>query len=119
MSEITYTEDELQMLNYAGWVFLAPDYIYIPDDYDGCMASGHENIRRIIDGPPDHPQIGLRARWQNTVVLNQKISEFCKSSTIFAYERCYGLDIEAETRQFVIKCLEEFRGKNLFPWKLE
>ena len=107
MNEI-YTDEDLKLLSYAGWVFIAPDYICIPNDYDGCMAQGHDNIRKIIDG--------LRERWQNTAELHKKVSEFCKSSTIFAYERCFGLDIEAETNRFVRECIEEFRNKHFFHW---
>lgn len=44
------TDGEKQFLLDAGWVFLTDSYIYIPDDYDGCMASGIKNIRRIING---------------------------------------------------------------------
>ena len=34
----------------AGWQFLNEEYIYIPNDYDGCMAYGIRNIRRILEG---------------------------------------------------------------------
>ena len=44
------TDEEKQLLKDNGWVFNSPDYIYIPDDYDGCMASGFRSIRRVIKG---------------------------------------------------------------------
>lgn len=39
---------EQQMLTDKGWAFGAPDYIYLPEDYDGCFASGIRSIRRIL-----------------------------------------------------------------------
>ncbi len=39
---------EKQILIDNGWKFASEDYIYIPDDYDGCMATGINNIRRIL-----------------------------------------------------------------------
>jgi hypothetical protein len=39
---------EKQTLIDAGWAFSGDDYIYVPDDYDGCMASGIRSIRKIL-----------------------------------------------------------------------
>ena len=39
---------EKQILIDAGWEFLNDEYIYIPNDYDGCMAYGIRNIRRQV-----------------------------------------------------------------------
>jgi len=43
------TECEKKILISNGWHFLNDNYIYIPDDYDGCMAYGIRNIRHILD----------------------------------------------------------------------
>jgi hypothetical protein len=40
--------DEKQILIDNGWKFAKEDYIYMPFDYDGCMADGMNNIRRIL-----------------------------------------------------------------------
>jgi hypothetical protein len=37
--------EEKQIVLDAGYVFASDDYVYIPDDYDGCMASGIAQIR--------------------------------------------------------------------------
>lgn len=42
------SESEKQILIDAGWEFLNEDYIYIPDDYDGCMAYGIRSIRKTL-----------------------------------------------------------------------
>ena len=42
------SEVEKQLLIDDGWVFLNNEYIYIPDDYDGCMAYGIRSIRRLV-----------------------------------------------------------------------
>lgn len=42
-------DEEKLILHNAGWRFLNENYIYIPDDYDGCMAYGIRNIRRILE----------------------------------------------------------------------
>jgi hypothetical protein len=42
------TDHEKQIIIDAGWKFLNEDYIYIPDDYDGSMASGIKSIRRFL-----------------------------------------------------------------------
>ena len=42
------TDNEKQIIIDAGWKFLNEDYIYIPDDYDGSMASGIKSIRRFL-----------------------------------------------------------------------
>jgi hypothetical protein len=34
------TLEEKQLVLNAGWEFLNDDYIFIPDDEDGCMAHG-------------------------------------------------------------------------------
>lgn len=44
------SEAEKQILTNAGWSFLNDEYIYIPDDYDGSMASGIRSIRRMLLG---------------------------------------------------------------------
>ena len=44
------TNKEKEILLNAGWQFLNENYIYIPDDYDGCMAYGIQNIRKILEG---------------------------------------------------------------------
>lgn len=44
------TEEEKNYLISAGWRFLNEEYIYLPDDYDGCMAYGISNIRRVLRG---------------------------------------------------------------------
>lgn len=46
---VTYSHDDVQLLADNGWVFLNPEYIYIPDDYDGCMAYGEAQIRKVIE----------------------------------------------------------------------
>jgi len=43
------TEEEKAILVNAGWEFLNDNYIYIPYDYDGSMAYGIKNIRRILE----------------------------------------------------------------------
>lgn len=43
------TEERLEITN-AGWWFLNEEYIYVPNDDDGCMAYGIENIRRVLEG---------------------------------------------------------------------
>ncbi len=42
------SDAEKQTLTDAGWAFNGEDYIYIPDDYDGSMASGIRSIRRVL-----------------------------------------------------------------------
>jgi hypothetical protein len=42
------SDTEKQTLIDAGWAFSGDDYLYIPDDYDGCMASGVRSIRRVL-----------------------------------------------------------------------
>jgi hypothetical protein len=42
------SDEEKQTLIDKGWKFANENYIYIPDDYDGCMASGIHQIRRIL-----------------------------------------------------------------------
>lgn len=44
------TNDEKLILLNAGWRFLNENYIIIPDDYDGSMASGISSIRRVLEG---------------------------------------------------------------------
>jgi len=43
------TEEEKQIIIDGGWAFLSDDYIHIPEDWDGCMAYGIRNIRRVLD----------------------------------------------------------------------
>ena len=43
------TDEEKNILVNAGWRFSSEDYIYIPNDYDGCMADGIRNIRRVLE----------------------------------------------------------------------
>lgn len=43
------TKEEKDILLYEGWEFINEEYIYIPDDWDGCMAYGIKNIRKIIE----------------------------------------------------------------------
>jgi hypothetical protein len=50
MDDSPLTDDEKALLINAGWCFLNKNYIYIPDDYDGCMAYGIRNIRRVLEG---------------------------------------------------------------------
>lgn len=50
------TELEKKTLIENGWAFLNEEYIFIPDDYDGCMAYGIRNIRRILIHD-QHPNI--------------------------------------------------------------
>ena len=40
--------EEKQFIIDGGWAFLNDEYIYLPDDYDGCMASGLRSIRRHL-----------------------------------------------------------------------
>jgi hypothetical protein len=42
------TEEEKQLLLDNGWAFAGKEYVYLPDDYDGCFAEGVEQIRRFI-----------------------------------------------------------------------
>lgn len=49
-SDKKLTLEEKQVLMGEGWKFLREDYIYIPNDYDGCMAEGIKNIRRVLEG---------------------------------------------------------------------
>ena len=44
------TEEEKKLLISNGWKFLYSEFIYIPDDYDGCIAVGISSIRRVLDG---------------------------------------------------------------------
>jgi len=44
------SQEDKQLLLEDGWVFASEDYIFIPDDDDGCMANGVDMIRRVIDG---------------------------------------------------------------------
>ena len=39
---------EKQQLIDNGWEFANENYIFIPNDYDGCMASRIINIRRVL-----------------------------------------------------------------------
>ncbi len=50
MNDKPLTNNEKSLLLNSGWRFLNENYIYIPDDYDGCMAYGIRNIRRILEG---------------------------------------------------------------------
>lgn len=43
------TNKEKLILKENGWEFLNENYIYIPDDYDGCMAYGIRNIRCVLE----------------------------------------------------------------------
>lgn len=103
---IPYSAEDQQLLELAGWVFSAPDYIHIPDDYDGCMASGHENIQHIIDG--------LRIRLQNQAALAAEIRQFVGSSIIFAHDRCNGIDIDADMMEFVQACISKYATKPMW-----
>ena len=40
--------EEKQLITDNGWVFASEDYIYIPDDYDGCMAASLRSIRKLL-----------------------------------------------------------------------
>ena len=40
--------EDKELLISKGWAFLNEKYIYIPDDYDGCMAYGIDSIRRVL-----------------------------------------------------------------------
>ena len=42
------TESERQTLIDNGWIFLNEEYIYMPNDYDGCMQYGIKNIRKQL-----------------------------------------------------------------------
>jgi hypothetical protein len=44
------TEEEKKAVLSIGWRFAGDDYIYLPDDWDGCMAYGYDNIRRVLKG---------------------------------------------------------------------
>ena len=44
------TNSEKFELQCAGWVFSSDDYIYIPNDEDGCMSSRISNIRKVLEG---------------------------------------------------------------------
>jgi hypothetical protein len=103
---IPYSAEDQQLLELAGWVFDAPDYISIPDDYDGCFATGHKNIQHIIDG--------LRARFQTYTELSAEIREFMQSSIIFNYDRCNGIDMEADMMEFVRACIAKYAGKPMW-----
>jgi hypothetical protein len=43
-------KEEIQLLRDNGWDFINPYFICILDDYDGAMAEGLHNIRRVIAG---------------------------------------------------------------------
>lgn len=43
------TPEEKQTIINAGWEFLNDEYIFIPDDEDGCMAYGIANIRKVLE----------------------------------------------------------------------
>lgn len=45
----TLTDEEKLILINAGWKFLKEDHIFIPDDYDSCIAYGIETIRYILE----------------------------------------------------------------------
>lgn len=42
------TDEEKAVIIKNGWEFLNEEYIFIPDDYDGCMAYGTNGIRRVL-----------------------------------------------------------------------
>lgn len=42
------SEPEKQILIDNGWTFANDTYIFIKDDYDGCMADGTSAIRKIL-----------------------------------------------------------------------
>lgn len=42
------SDAEKQQLIDNGWEFSNENYIFISNDYDGCMASGIINIRRVL-----------------------------------------------------------------------
>lgn len=46
--------EEKQILIDHGWEFANENYIFIPDDYDGCMASGLNGIRKVLMGYTHH-----------------------------------------------------------------
>jgi hypothetical protein len=48
MNTAPLTEEEKALIIAGGWKFLSDDHIYIPEDYDGCMASGIEQIRKVL-----------------------------------------------------------------------
>ena len=43
------TSVEKLILFKSGWKFAHEEYIYVPDDWDGCMAYGIENIRGVLE----------------------------------------------------------------------
>ena len=43
------SEEEKEVLINNGWVFGGRDYIYMPDDWDGCCANGLGNIRHVLE----------------------------------------------------------------------
>lgn len=48
-NEQPLTQEEKQILIDAGWEFIDDDHIHIPNDYDGCMAYGIQQVRRILE----------------------------------------------------------------------
>jgi hypothetical protein len=44
-----YNKEDLKLLAIEGWVFGGEDYIYIPNDEDGCMADGEVHVRYVIE----------------------------------------------------------------------
>ncbi len=42
------SDEEKKVLIDAGWEFQGENYIFIPDDYDGCFASGIRQLRRTL-----------------------------------------------------------------------
>lgn len=51
------TEVEKQIILDAGWKFASPEYIYVPNDEDGCMAYGIGMIRKVLQSIIDRKSL--------------------------------------------------------------
>ena len=67
---------EVQLLVDNGWRFSSNEYIYIPDDYDGCMSYGIRNILKVLDRVKTKERVNRKNEKSESV--NQKGDENVK-----------------------------------------
>lgn len=67
------SDNEKETLLNDGWEFANDTYIYIPDDYDGCMASGISGIRKVLLHA-QYPEVYNRNRGRCKDILEEVAS---------------------------------------------
>lgn len=63
------SDEEKELLISKGWEFLNENYIFIPDDYDGCMAYG-DSIRTVLMGYQE-PELYRECRANRRIIAKR------------------------------------------------